>query len=383
MKNKLQRYFPIIRTRKEILNELRDNDELWSQFESWEEENQEEYLDICTGVKGVKVLYDTFFKAVMNPDTRPERLNDFLSTVLGRTVKILKVLPNESARIAAESSLLVMDIVVQFEDGSIANVEVQKIGYLFPGERSACYSADMLLRQYKRVRRELGKKFHYRDIKKVYTIVLFEKSNSVFKSFSKDIYIHRFQQQSDSGIELNLLQEYTFICLDIFDNIIHNEGRKIDGRLEEWLVFLSQDDPEMIIKLLNQNSDFQKIYEEIYTLCLNMEGMMEMFSKELEILDRNTVKLMIDEMEEELAQVKASVAKQVEEQVAEKVAEQVAEKVAEQVAQAKENIARELEEEKQKIEEEKQRTEEEKQRADKAEEENMRLRKKLMELQKL
>ncbi len=27
MKNKLQRYFPIIRTRKEILNELRDNDE--------------------------------------------------------------------------------------------------------------------------------------------------------------------------------------------------------------------------------------------------------------------------------------------------------------------------------------------------------------------
>ena len=47
MKNKLQRYFPIIRTRKEILNELRDNDELWSQFESWEEENQEEYLDIC------------------------------------------------------------------------------------------------------------------------------------------------------------------------------------------------------------------------------------------------------------------------------------------------------------------------------------------------
>ena len=189
---------------------------------------------------------------------------------------------------------------------------------------------------------------------------------------------------------MNLLQEYTFICLDIFSDIIQNENRKIKNRLEEWLVFLSQDDPEMIIKLLNQNSDFQKIYEEIYTLCLNMEGMMEMFSKELEILDRNTVKLMIDEMEEELAQVKASVAKQVEEQVAEKVAEQVAEKVAEQVAQAKENIARELEEEKQKIEEEKQRAEEEKQRAeeekqraDKAEEENMRLRKKLMELQKL
>ena len=31
-------------------------------------------------------------------------------------MKVLKVLPNESARIAAESSLLVMDVVVQLED---------------------------------------------------------------------------------------------------------------------------------------------------------------------------------------------------------------------------------------------------------------------------
>ena len=304
MKNKLQRYFPIIRTRKEILNELRDNDELWSQFESWEEENQEEYLDICTGVKGVKLLYDTYFKAVMNPDTRPERLNDFLSEILGKKVKILKVLPNESAQIAAESSLLIMDIVVQFEDGSIANVEVQKIGYLFPGQRSACYSSDLLLRQYKRVRAELGQGFTYRKIQKVYTIVLFEKSNSDFSNFSKEIYIHHFEQKSDTGVEMNLLQEYTFICLDIFGDIIQNEDRKIENRLEEWLVFLSQDDPDMIIKLLNQNADFQEIYEEVYTICLNMERMMEMFSKELAILDRNTVKLMIDEMEEEVVEAK-------------------------------------------------------------------------------
>lgn len=60
----------------------------------------------------------------------------------------------------------------------------------------------------------------------------------------------------------------------------------------------------MIIKLLNQNADFQEIYEEVYTICLNMERMMEMFSKELAILDRNTVKLMIDEMEEEVVEAK-------------------------------------------------------------------------------
>ena len=310
MKNKLQQYFPMIRTEGDVLKELRENKELWQTFCAWEEKHQKEYLDICTGVKGLKLLYDTYFKAVMNPDTRPERLNDFLSEILGRKIKILKVLPNESARIASESSLLIMDIVVQFEDGSIANVEVQKVGYLFPGQRCACYSSDLLLRQYKRIRLELGKAFTYKEIQKVYTIVLFEKSSAAFHKFSDEIYIHHFEQKSDTGMEMNLLQEYTFICLDIFNGIIHNEGREIENRLEEWLVFLSQDDPDMIIKLLNRDPVFQRIYEEVYTICLNTERMMNMFSKELEILDRNTVKLMVDEMIEEHAQQMAEIAEE-------------------------------------------------------------------------
>ena len=313
MKNKLQKYFPMIRT------------------------------------KGVKLLYDTYFKAIMNPDTRPERFNDFLSEVLGKKVKILKVLPNESTRIAAESSLLVMDIVVQLEDGSIANVEVQKLGYRFPGERSACYSADLLLRQYKRVREELGPSFSYKDIKKVYTIVLFETCNAFYKEFSRDIYLHRFRQKSDTGLEINLLQEYTFICLDIFGDIIQNEDRKIQNKLEEWLVFLSQDDPEIIIKLLEQNPTFQKIYEEVYTLCLNSERMIGMFSKELEILDRNTVKLMIDEMEEELAEAKKH-AKEVEEQAQKRVEE--AEEQAQKRVEEAEKRAREAEDALRKLESE-------------------------------
>mgnify|MGYP002627604643 CR=1 FL=1 len=349
MKNKLQNYFPMIRTQGEVLDELRENTKLWKTFCEWEEKYQQEYLDICTGVKGVKLLYDTYFKAVMNPDTRPERLNDFLSEILGKKVKILKVLPNESAQIAAESSLLIMDIVVQFEDGSIANVEIQKIGYLFPGQRSACYSSDLLLRQYKRVRAELGQGFTYRKIQKVYTIVLFEKSNSDFSNFSKEIYIHHFEQKSDTGVEMNLLQEYTFICLDIFGDIIQNEEREIENRLEEWLVFLSQDDPDMIIKLVNKNPGFQKIYEEVYNLCLNSERMMNMFSKELEILDRNTVKLMIDEMEEELAEAKKR-AQEAEEKAQKRAdeAEEKAQKRAEEAEERAQKRADEAEEKAQK-----------------------------------
>ena len=247
----------------------------------------------------------------------------------------------------------------------------------------------MLLRQYKRVRRELGKKFHYRNIKKVYTIVLFEKSNSVFKSFSKDIYIHRFQQQSDSGIELNLLQEYTFICLDIFDDIIHNEGRKIDGRLEEWLVFLKEDDPDMIIKLLEQNSEFRDIYEEIYNICRNSERMMGMFSKELEILDRNTVKLMIDELDEALGEEREKVKAIKQERETLKAEKESLEAEMQETKAEKESLETEMQEakaEKESLETEMQRTkdemEAERKRAEEAEKELIRLRAELEKLRK-
>ena len=59
------------------------------------------------------------------------------------------------------------------------------------------------------------KKFSYKDIKNVYTIVLFENSPKVFQQFPQK-YFHMFEQKSDTGLELNLLQKYIFIPLDIF-----------------------------------------------------------------------------------------------------------------------------------------------------------------------
>lgn len=136
----------MIRTREEILRDIQQNINLTERFYSWKEEQREEFLDFCTGVKGVKMLYDAFFKEIMNLETVPERLEDFLEVLLQRKVKIIEVLPGDSTRLADEQSLLIMDILVRFDDGSYCNVEVQKIGYAFPGERCACYSSDLLLR---------------------------------------------------------------------------------------------------------------------------------------------------------------------------------------------------------------------------------------------
>ena len=302
---KLKQYFPMIREREDIKQEIRENPKLLEKYREWDEEQQEEFLDYCTGVKGVKILYDAFFKEIMNPENTPERLNELLSLLLGQSVTIKRVLPGDSTRLADEQSLLIMDILVELADTSLANVEVQKIGYSFPGQRSACYSSDLLLRQYKRVKGEKKKAFSYKDIKSVYTIVFFEKSIKEFHEYPQN-YIHKFKQQSDTGLELELLQKYVFIPLDIFRGIYHNDSKSNGknsanrrcNKTEAWLTFLSTDEPEIIIELIRQYPEFKEMYEEIYVMCQNVEKVMEMFSKELIQLDRNTVQYMIDEMQE-------------------------------------------------------------------------------------
>ena len=297
MTDKLKNYFPLIREREELLSEIKGNPKLREIYEEWNTKNREEFLDFCTGVKGMKILYDSFFKEVMNVEYTPERLEKLLCILLKRQVKIVRILPNDSTRIADEASLLITDIVVELEDGSLANVEIQKIGYAFPGPRSACYSADMLLRQYKRVRAKQGEDFSYNNIKNVYLIVIYESSPKEFKEFP-DIYYHHSQQVFDSGLNLNLLQEFIMIPLDIFHRKMHN--KPIETELEAWLTFLSDDRPESIISLITKYSEFKAMYETLYLMCQNTERVMGMFSEELRELDKNTIKFMIEEQQREI-----------------------------------------------------------------------------------
>ena len=114
----------------------------------------------------------------------------------------------------------------------------------------------------------------------------------------------------------NLLQEYIFVQLDIYQKT--HQNKSIKTRLEGWLSFLSSDRPEDVIALIERYPDFRKMYEQTYEICQNIEQVMGMFSKELYELDRNTVRYMIDELQEENARQKEENARQKEENARQK-----------------------------------------------------------------
>ena len=70
-------------------------------------------------------------------------------------------------------------------------------------------------------------------------------------------------------------------------------------------MFLSVEEPEQIIELLEKYPKFRPMYEQVYEMCRSTERVMGMFSRELKELDDNTVEFMIDELKEMVDKEKA------------------------------------------------------------------------------
>ena len=108
-----------------------------------------------------------------------------------------------------------------------------------------------------------------------------------------------------------MLQNYIFVPLDVFRKTMEYKG--ISNKLDAWLAFLSMDSPEMIMELSSKYPEFKAMYEHVYNICQNVEKVMSMYSEELKILDQNTVRYMVDQMQEEIDSQRAQLDSQREE----------------------------------------------------------------------
>ena len=309
--------FPIIQPLPEVLNNVRLREDVLSGinsdaytkmlFQSMSPQEQEAPLGFCMGNRGLKITYDPFFKHIFHPKLHPGRLDMFLSSILGQKVHVKTVLTGESRRRSESGSLIIMDILVKLANKTLVNVEMQRIGYDFPSERSFCYGADLLVRQYDYIKEKMGENFSYRNIRPIYIIVLMEKSPGYFHQKSNQ-YIHRSDMIFDTGLKMKNLLNFIYIPLDIFRKSIHNESNKVITEQDAWLYFLSSDNPQDILYLTEQYPMFREIYQDIVKFRYQPREMMTMYSEALAIMDKNTELYMIDRMKKEIKKKDAVIA---------------------------------------------------------------------------
>ena len=305
------------------VNDLEDaikQKHLYADYALLDETWKKRFDDYMTGKKTMPLTYDPFFKCMFHPDRHPDWLSHLLSAIIGEPVTAESVLPSEDTAISVDS-LLIMDIVVRLSNGSLANVEIQKIPYMFTAERISCYSSDLLMREYSRLKKD--KNFKYSDMKKVYTIVLYEKTEGDFKDpILQGAYIHHGKTRFDTNLKLNLLQEYFLIALDVFCQNGYTDDKNSDAleteliathnnipetgfatndlsmdRLEGWLSILTAETMADVERVIRRYLWSELIFREMSTYVNNPEEVILMFSEALKIADRNTVKYMIEELQ--------------------------------------------------------------------------------------
>lgn len=152
----------------------------------------------------------------------------------------------------------------------------------------------------------------YSDMKKVYTIILYEKTGADFKNpLLHGAYIHHGKTRFNTELTLELLQEYFLIALDVFCQNGYTDDKNLDTRetidsnmndLEGWLSILTAETIADVERVIRRYPWSETIFREMSTYVNKPEEVIHMFSEALKIADKNTVKYMIEELQDKLQQ---------------------------------------------------------------------------------
>lgn len=86
------------------------------------------------------------------------------------------------------------------------------------------------------------------------------------------------------------------ISLDPFRSVVQN----IDTEQKAWLSFLTTDDPDEIVQLVNAYSEFLPCYRDIISFRRRPKELITTFSDALREMDRNTKVYMVEQLAKEV-----------------------------------------------------------------------------------
>ena len=140
---------------------------------------------------------------------------------------------------------------------------------------------------------------------------------------NKELYFHVGNTKFNTGIEIDLLQDYVLISLDTFRKYRYADVKK--GRTEirecdydstqykdkavtekmkldrlKYLSLFVAETPQEIEQLIGIFPDLEGVRRDISEYMERPEEVLSMFSEALRILDRNTAELMVDRMKDEM-----------------------------------------------------------------------------------
>lgn len=190
---------------------------------------------------------DIMFKAFFSRVGSEKFLKDFLSAILGKNMKIKKVIHDSRLeQLARESKYGVLDLDVELYDGEIINIEMQLKNYHNIEERTTFYASKKIVEQ-------IGPAQKYEDLKKVIVIAILDYSLTPLPEYvTRTVRVAEQNRQ----YELNNNVTYYYIELEKF----RNQNPDMKEPLNQWLAFIDMERGDLL-EMAKKNS---KIIKEAF-----------------------------------------------------------------------------------------------------------------------
>ena len=201
--------------------------------------------------KKLNLKNDIIFKAFFGKKGNEEFLIDFLEALL--KIKITKIEIQEDVnleQLSVEEKGGRLDIQAILNDGVIANIEMQVRNNHNMEVRTTFYASKIMSR-------ETSRGEDYRSIKKIILINIL--GYNMFKKY--DEYIHKTAIVLDGHREEIVIDniEWWFIELPKFRKMHKN----IDNKIEQWLLFIDDEEKELVKMAEEKNQTLQKAREKM------------------------------------------------------------------------------------------------------------------------
>lgn len=196
----------------------------------------------------IDVVFHALFRRANNT-----LLEAMLGSILETKVKIIANLDRHLDIVKADEKLGVMDLRVQFEDGTYCNVEIQLKPYKYENERFLYYLSDTYSRQLER-----GDK--YQEIQKTISIVIVDHEIEVLKGI-EDLNV-RWQMRDNATGSRILTDRFELVIIELPKaKRIYKERQ--ESKVSQWMMFLDNPNSKEVAEIMDKNKEIKEAREEL------------------------------------------------------------------------------------------------------------------------
>jgi predicted transposase/invertase (TIGR01784 family) len=228
------------------------------------------------------MLIDPVFKAVFTRDTTESReaLKSLIAAYTGNVVQSLTVKQNEPAVEGTSDRQIRFDISVKFNDGKLADIEMNMNALGFDLQRGEFYLDKLHSSQSIH-----GIAYDYSDLKETWQISFF--NNRIF--FNDDAIIHKFEYYDiDNKVSLGGLTHMVTAELDKLANL---EGKSPSDlkEAEKWAYTMKycpdQTKRDIVNKILSQEEGISMAIESLLTISRDENERARLLTQEKNLTD--------------------------------------------------------------------------------------------------